>query len=99
MANVSRAAIQQAVLDWIAAPLPPATSSPFFKRGLRLAAPEQAASPGQPGIYVIKPAEKITAMGEGMPPDRIFYLRALIYNDCSNDTKAIPANQINDLLD
>lgn len=94
MANVSRKAIAQALLAWLTP-----SGGPFVNSGLRLGKPEQAASPGKPGLYLTKQAEKITSPGEGQPPTRVFLFVVRIYSDASGNPAAIPQSLIDDLLD
>ena len=74
----------------------------FFKKGRRDRAPEQAASPGKPGLYLVKPREHYTwseDASRGVPPTRELYFLAVIYTDVGKDAEAVPADIIDDLLD
>jgi hypothetical protein len=95
MPNVSRKAIAAALLTLIAGP-----SSPFAGRsGRRVTKPEQAASPGKPALFLVKLAERIQAGPVGQPPQRTLLFQAFIFTDVTGDADAIPADQIDDLLD
>lgn len=64
--------------------------------------PEQAASPGKPGLTLVKPREKYSYENEekrGVPPVRDLYFLAVVYTDVSGDSAAVPADDIDDLLD
>jgi hypothetical protein len=79
------------------------SSNKFVKSGRRLTKPEQAASPGAPGLYLVKPKERpeYTDGGKsrGVPPMREFYYLAVIYTNVGTDATAVPADIIDDLLD
>lgn len=95
MANVSRKAVAAALLATIAPP-----TSPFGPRvGRRLTKPENVASPDNPALFLIKPREKHTAIGEGLPPMRELRFFAIIFTDVGSDATAVPADIIDDLVD
>jgi hypothetical protein len=73
----------------------------FTKKGRRDRAPEQAASPGAPGLYLLKPREEYKYGGDdrGMPPIREMSFLAIVYTDVGADATAVPADVIDDLLD
>jgi hypothetical protein len=72
----------------------------FTKTGRRDRAPEQAATPGKPGLFLVKPRENNTYNDtRGLPPIREMHFLAVIYTDVSNDATAVPADDIDDLLD
>jgi hypothetical protein len=69
--------------------------------GRRDRRPEQAASPNKPGLYLVKPREeyKYETDDRGVPPRRDLLFLAVIYTDVGTDATAVPADQIDDLLD
>lgn len=75
----------------------------FVATGRRLRAPEQGASAGKPGLFLIKPKERYAYDGgereRGVPPVRTLQFLAVIYTDVGNDETAMPADVIDDLLD
>lgn len=72
---------------------------PFFKYGRRLVAPEAAASPGKPALFLIKPNEHYEHDGAGTPPTRTLKFFAVIYTDVGDEVNAVPADVIDDLVD
>jgi hypothetical protein len=92
----SRKAIAKALLDQLTA------GGAFSNNGRRDRAPEQAASPGKPGIFLLKPREQYRYGSDnelGVPPVRELYFMAVIYTDVGSDATAVPADVIDDLLD
>ena len=76
--------------------------SQFAKSGRRDRAPEQAAAPTAPGLYLLKPRETYRysdGAGRGVPPVRELYFLAVIYTDVGANASAVPADVIDDLLD
>lgn len=73
----------------------------FVKTGRRDNAPEQAASPGEPGLFLIKPRESYSYDKDqnGVPPVRELRFLAVVYTDVGTDPNAVPADVIDDLLD
>lgn len=74
----------------------------FTSYSRRLRAPEQAASPGKPGLYLIKPKEAYRYDNEdeqGLPPRRAMDFLAVVYTDVGTSENAVPADVIDDLLD
>lgn len=74
----------------------------FTTAGRRLRAPEQAASPGNPGLFLIKPKEtyKYDSDDEqGVPPHRELEFLAVIYTDVGAVENAVPADVIDDIMD
>jgi hypothetical protein len=74
----------------------------FVNSGRRLRKPEQAAAPGAPALYLIKPKESHlydSADEQGVPPKRELHFLAVIYTDVGSDETAVPADVIDDLLD
>lgn len=97
MSTISRKSIAAALLTQLM------SGGQFVGNGRRLRAPEQAASPGKPGIYLVKPREHYRYAGgeqeRGTPPVREFSFLAVIYTDVGSDETAVPADVIDDLLD
>jgi hypothetical protein len=96
MAIVSRKAIAAALLAQLV------SGGQFASYGRRLRKPEQAASPGKPGLYLIKGREHYKFESEeqqGVPPRRFMEFLAVIYTDTGADEAAVPADVIDDLLD
>lgn len=74
----------------------------FVQSGRRDRSPEQGASPGKPGLFLIKPREHYSYDNDktrGVPPVRDFYFIAVVYTDVGTDATAVPADIIDDLLD
>lgn len=73
----------------------------FIAMGRRDNRPEQAASPGKPGLFLLKPREAYSYGTDerGMPPVRDLQFQALIYTDVGTDPAAVPADLLDDLLD
>jgi hypothetical protein len=73
----------------------------FVQTGRRDRAPEQAASPGKPGLFLVKPHEsyEYDDHDRGVPPRRDLHFLAVIYTDVGTDATAVPADLIDDLLD
>jgi hypothetical protein len=74
----------------------------FTLSGRRNAAPEQAASPDKPGLFLIKPRESYKYDNEqqhGVPPVRDMEFLAAVYTDVGANPSAVPADIIDDLLD
>jgi hypothetical protein len=73
----------------------------FTKSGRRDRAPEQAAAPKAPGLYLVKPREAYLYSDDarGVPPTRELYFLAVIYTDVGKEADAVPADIIDDLLD
>ena len=73
----------------------------FANVGRRDRAPEQAAAPNRPGLFLLKPREHYRYDGDdrGVPPVRELSFLAVIYTDVGTDAKAVPADIIDDLLD
>lgn len=72
----------------------------FPVNGRRDAAPEQAASPGSNGLFLIKPREVYSFnQDRGTPPVRELQFHALIYVDFGTDKAVVPADVFDDLLD
>ena len=95
--STSRKAIAAALLRQLTA------GGQFTNSGRRDRAPEQAAAPGKPGLYIVKGRERyLYAGGEyerGAPPVRELAFLAVIYTDVGADETAVPADTIDDLLD
>ena len=92
----SRKAIAAALLTQLT------SGGQFTTYGRRNAAPEQAASPGKPGLFLIKPRESYKYANEeqhGVPPVRDMEFLAAMYTDVGADATAVPADVIDDLLD
>ncbi len=73
----------------------------FTKSGRRDRAPEQAAAPNAPGLYLLKPRETYRYSDDaerGVPPVRELLFFALIYTDVGSNASAVPADVIDDLL-
>lgn len=72
----------------------------YANTGRRDRAPEQAASPGAPGLILVKPDENYKYdSGYGVPPVRDLHFFAVIYTDVGNVQNAVPADVIDDLMD
>jgi hypothetical protein len=71
----------------------------FVKSGRRLTSPEDAAEPGKPALFLIKPSESYQRDESGTPPVRTLQFYATIYTDVGNDPNAVPADIMDDLLD
>lgn len=73
----------------------------FTKSGRRDRAPEQAAAPKAPGLYLVKPREAYLYSDDarGVPPTRELYFLAVIYTNVGKEADAVPADIIDDLLD
>jgi len=74
----------------------------FTASGRRDSKPEQAASIGAPGLFLLKPREVYTyeSGANGVPPVRDLHFLALIYTDVgTTDPTQVPADVIDDLLD
>ncbi len=93
--TVSRKSIAAALLAQLTA------GGQFIKSGRRDRAPEQAASPNAPGLYLVKPREeyRYESGDRGVPPVRDLYFLAVIYTDVGANAAAVPADLIDDLLD
>jgi hypothetical protein len=93
--TISRKSVAAALLKQLTA------GGQFTKTGRRDRAPEQAASPGKPGLFLVKPRENYSYEGDnrGVPPVRDMRFLAVVYTDFSGDENAIPADVIDDLLD
>jgi hypothetical protein len=92
----SRKAVAAALLALLTA------SGAFPNSGRRLRKPEQAASPGRPGLYLIKPRETYrydSADQQGVPTVRLMEFLAVLYTDVGADETAVPADLIDDLLE
>jgi hypothetical protein len=91
----ARKAIAAALLTQLTA------SGGFANSGRRDRAPEQAAAPDKPGIFLVKPREHYRYDGDnrGVPPVRELYFLAAIYTDVGADETAVPSDAIDDLLD
>lgn len=75
--------------------------SPFAQGnvGRRLRNPEGSATPGNPGLFLIKPHEKFDRSKSLDPPKRDMLFLAVIYTDVGEDETAIPADVIDNLID
>src|ERR1700728_4961621 len=74
----------------------------FAKSGRRDRAPEQAATPNAPGLYLLKPRESYRYSDDaerGLPPVRELLFFALVYTDVGSNAAAVPADIIDNLLD
>jgi len=73
----------------------------FANGGRRDRKPEQAAAPGKPALYLLKPREEYKYDGDdrGAPPVRDLFFVAVIYTDVGTDAKQVPADVIDDLVD
>lgn len=92
----SRKAIAAALLKQLT------SGGQFTLSGRRDRAPEQAASPEKPGLFLIKPRESYKYASEeehGVPPVRDLQFLAAVYTDVGADPNAVPADLIDDLLD
>lgn len=96
MAIVARKTIAAALLAQLV------SGGQFTNYGRRLRKPEQSASPGKPGVYLIKTKETYKFDSEddqGVPPTRSMDFLAVLYTDVGADETAVPADVIDDLLD
>ena len=95
--STPRKAIAAALLTQLTA------GNQFTNIGRRDRAPEQAAEPSQPGLYLLKAREhyKYDAGDKerGIPPIRELSFLAVIYTDVGANEQAVPADVIDDLLD
>lgn len=93
----SRKAIAAALLALLAP-----NGGPFASSSRRLAKPEQAAAPGAPALYLIKPKETyhyVDDTQQGVPPVRFMDFMAVIYTDVGDNQNTAPADVIDDLID
>ncbi len=96
MAIVARKAIAATLLAQLV------SGGQFTNYGRRLRKPEQASSPGKPGLYLIKPRETYKFDSEdeqGVPAVRSMDFLAVLYTDVGADETAVPADVIDDLID
>lgn len=101
--SVARVTVAAALLAQLMAANGFLSSNQFVKNGRRLTKPEQAAAPGEPGLYLVKPSEdyKYSDNDEsrGVPAKREISFVAVVYTDVGTDADAVPADLIDTLLD
>lgn len=95
MSGPTRKAIAAALLAQAAQQL----GTPFVKTGRRINNPEGAASPNNPGFFLVKPHEKFDPSKQQIPNKREFFFIGAIYLDVGEDETAIPADVADDLVD
>ena len=77
-------------------------SNPVYPTvGRKLPDPNDLSGGEFPGLFVIKPDEEYTYDGEGdtMPPTRQLNFLIVVYTDFTNQSNAVPADAIDDLMD
>lgn len=100
--SVSREIALEALVAWLSTATWGSPAESFALVTRRLAAPEQMATPGSPGLAVIVHREHTNRQGPTRPPIRTMSVLAIVYIDVGDDETAIPdalLNPIKDALD